>query len=142
MPDTIREEHSGMFPAEIRVRDFIRSLGLEPEYERPIFLKDTEGRPRVWTPDFYLKELGMYVEVWGKDREVGAYKKNYDYRKEVYKANRIPMVYADEYKDEEKWQSAIIAQIDYIHKYRNRILKRIEDNFNSRKKTNGKSKRE
>jgi len=30
-----------------------------------VFVWDGDGRPRVWTPDFYLTQFGIYLEVCG-----------------------------------------------------------------------------
>ncbi|MFN7990740.1 MAG: hypothetical protein U0R44_01135 [Candidatus Micrarchaeia archaeon] len=86
-----------MYAAEEKVEEFLKGLGIKCEYERPVFLKDG-GRPRVWTPDFYLPELGIYVEVWGSNREIEPVKKNWEYRKRVYEENEIPIALIDAYR--------------------------------------------
>ena len=50
---------------EEQVSDYLTRLGLKWVYQSPVFLYDDRGRPRVWTPDFYLPELSIYIEVCG-----------------------------------------------------------------------------
>lgn len=119
-----------MYAAEEKVEEFLKGLGIKCEYERPVFLKDG-GRPRVWTPDFYLPELGIYVEVWGSNREIEPVKKNWEYRKRVYEENEIPIALIDAYKDnEETWKRYFIHRIDKVHKERDAKIKQIKDKFN------------
>jgi hypothetical protein len=63
---------------EKEVGEFLSELGLWWKYESPLYLLDESDRPRIWTPDFYLPLLNMYVEVCG-DRKF-----DYDYRERVY----------------------------------------------------------
>ena len=51
--------------SEKEVAKHLDKLGINWVYENPVFVYDDEGRPRVWTPDFYLPELGIYIEVCG-----------------------------------------------------------------------------
>ncbi|MDG7022417.1 MAG: hypothetical protein JRN07_03350 [Nitrososphaerota archaeon] len=48
--------------AEKRVADWLFLRGIRYEYERPAF--DRSGRV-ISRPDFYLPDLGVYVEYWG-----------------------------------------------------------------------------
>ena len=70
-----------MTNAEKEVADLLRDLGIFWQYEKPIYVQDENNRPRVWTPDFYLKKFGIYVEV------CGSINFNYDYRKKIYHRN-------------------------------------------------------
>ena len=69
----------------------------------PVFVYDDKDRSRVWTPDFYIPKLGIYVEVQGSKNV------NYDYRKTIYKKNGIPIIFIHFFKDEEKWKNYFIV---------------------------------
>jgi len=76
----------------------LKKLNLLWQFQQGIYLLDIEGRPRVWTPDFYLPELGIYIEVCGsKDFD-------YDYRAKVYRKNKIPTIFVHQYKSQKYWQ--------------------------------------
>lgn len=55
--------YADMTPHEKEVANYLQELGLWWQYESPVFVYDEKDRPRVWTPDFYIPKLGMYVEV-------------------------------------------------------------------------------
>ena len=55
--------YSGMTASEKRVASYLKELNLWWKTESPIFIYDDNDRPRVWTPDFYLTEYGIYVEM-------------------------------------------------------------------------------
>lgn len=97
-----------MTQSEIKVAEFLTHNGIWWNYEQPIYVKDDKERPRVWTPDFYLPELGIYVEVCGADR------KSYDYRKEIYVKNKIQVIFVQTYKYG-KWQEFLLKEIKRIH---------------------------
>jgi hypothetical protein len=44
-----------MTKSEQEVARKLQGLGIQWSYEQPVFVWDADGRPRVWTPDFYLK---------------------------------------------------------------------------------------
>jgi hypothetical protein len=64
-----------MTNAEKEVAYLLKEYRIRWAYEQPVFVWDEDDRPRVWTPDFYLAQFGIYLEVCGS-RDF-----NYDYRK-------------------------------------------------------------
>jgi hypothetical protein len=108
-----------MYDSEKRFSEFLDELKIRWDYESPVYVKDERGRPRLWTPDFYLPDLGVYVEVCGTPDF------KYDYRKKIYKDNKIPIVFIEEFKEPYRWKKALIAEIDKIQKERIDILKRL-----------------
>lgn len=97
-----------MTQAEIKVAHFLADQGIWWNFEQPIYVRDDKERPRVWTPDFYLPELGVYIEVCGTD------KRDYSYRKKIYEKNKIPVVFIHTYKAD-KWENYLIKEIGKIH---------------------------
>jgi len=49
--------YSDMTASEREVAAYLKELGLSFMFESPIFLYDEKGRPRVWTPDFYIPKM-------------------------------------------------------------------------------------
>ena len=70
--------YSRMTTAEREIADYLKEISLYWKFEYPIFVFDERDRPRLWTPDFYLPELGIYIEVCGSEDF------DYDYRQKIY----------------------------------------------------------
>lgn len=104
--------YGSMSKAEKEVSEYLRKINIYWLFEHPIFLVDERERPRVWTPDFYLPELGIYIEVCGADRDC------YSYRNEIYRKNRIPIIFIHQFKDENDWQEHLRKKIAEINKFR------------------------
>jgi hypothetical protein len=103
--------YENMSRAEHEVCAHLRELGLWWHYEQPVFVYDHMERPRVWTPDFYVPELGIYIEVMG-DRQMG----NYSFREKIYRLNRIPIIFLDiQHTD---WRGQLGEGIETIHQAR------------------------
>ncbi|MCK5601654.1 hypothetical protein KAR91_07295 [Candidatus Pacearchaeota archaeon] len=101
-----------MTNAEKEVAEYLRSINLYWIFEYPIFVQDERDRPRVWTPDFYLPELGIYIEVCGKDREC------YSYREKVLKKNRVQIIFIHQFKDGDSWKKFLVCEISRIQGFR------------------------
>lgn len=110
-----------MSSGENLVSDFLRSLGIYWIFESPVFVTDDKGRPRVWTPDFYLPEFGIYIEVMGPYG-------NYEYRDFVYNKNHIPVVFIDPYNDQ-YWGHKVKDAIWHIHNSRYTMVQEITKKF-------------
>ena len=95
--------------AERRVADFLTEKNIYWEFEKSVFVKDEEERPRTWSPDFYLTNLSIYVEVCGADRP-----NDYEYRKRIYKKNNIPIIFVETFKDEGSWKHYLLSRITEI----------------------------
>lgn len=102
--------YEGMTPTEKEVAEFLRELRIYWVFEAPVFVYDTEGRPRVWTPDFYLPSLGMYVEVWNSETE------SHEYRERVYKKNGYLVIFVHAFKPE--WKNFLVSRITAIENKR------------------------
>ena len=104
--------YGGMTRAEKEVADYLQEINLYWLFENPVFILDEKERPRVWTPDFYLPELGIYIEVCGQERTC------YDYRKDIYKKNRIQIIFIHQFKKENDWKEYLKKRIVEINAYR------------------------
>lgn len=111
--------YDDMTDSEKEVAAYLGELGLYWIYESPVFVCDDKGRPRLWTPDFYIPRLGIYIEVWGsKDRD-------YDFRRRVYKLSDVPVIFIHSYKESEKWKGYLKKEIVKIHKKREEEIERM-----------------
>ena len=108
-----------MNKSEKEVAEYLKKLNIWWLYEQPVYVWDEKDRPRVWAPDFYLPELGIYLEVCGsKDFD-------YNYRAKIYKKNRIPIIYIHRYKQKREWQKYLREKINEIHRKRWRVVSKL-----------------
>jgi len=104
--------YADMKHSEKQVAKFLRELDLWWVYEFPVFVYDEKNRPRVWTPDFYIPKLGMYIEVCGS-RDF-----NYEYREKIYHKNEYHVIFVHFYKERKKWKNYLIGRIKEIEALR------------------------
>jgi len=105
--------YADMEESEKLVASYLRELSIWWTYESPVFVYDEKDRPRVWTPDFYLPKLGMYVEVCGSENA-----KSYEYREQIYKKNEVYVIFVQVYKEEKKWKNYLVKRILEIEEVR------------------------
>ena len=114
----VEKEEKEMSIQEEKVAQFLGELGLIKYYESPVFILDDKERPRVWSPDFFLPELGIYIEVCGAKRRA------YKYRREIYQKNKIPVIFVKTYFEEKSWKEWIRKEIRRIHDERCTLIKK------------------
>jgi hypothetical protein len=115
-----------MRQSEKEVSDFLDTLGLDWIFESPIFIFDERGRPRVWTPDFYVPRLNIFIEVCGSANF------RYEYREKIYRKNRFQVVFLHYYKDKEKWKTYLVRKIKEIEEQRHDEVMKIVNSVISR----------
>jgi hypothetical protein len=93
-------------------------------YEQPVFVWDADGRPRVWTPDFYLKQFGVYLKVCGSQDF------DYEYRKRVFSQNGYCVIFLHMFKGKNKWERHLGKSLEVFLEFRkiafSRALKEIK----------------
>lgn len=90
-------------------------------YQFPVFVYDEKKRPRVWTPDFFLPKLGMYIEVCGSPRF------NYDYRERIYEKNGYHVIFVHVYKERKAWRDYLVDRIKQIEESRHsKVMEMIQ----------------
>jgi hypothetical protein len=102
--DTLFGIFEDMTESERQVAAYLDELQLSWRYESPVFVYDDKERPRVWTPDFYLQKLGMYIEVWSSEE------RSPEYREKIYRKNGYHVIFVHSYK-EERWRSFLVKRI-------------------------------
>ena len=101
-----------MMPSERQVAEFLDELGLPWIFEFPVFVYDERKRPRVWTPDFFIPKLGIYIEVCGSKNF------NYEYRERIYNENNVPIIWLQHYKKQDYWQKFLFLKIKEVEAQR------------------------
>ena len=103
-----------MTRSEKEVADLLKKLGIRWSFEQPVFVWDENKRPRVWTPDFYLKHFGIYVEVCGsKDFDYG-------YRRRIFNENGYSVIFVHVFKEKERWRQHLLKFLSVFTEERNR----------------------
>ena len=93
---------------EYEIAKFLTSLDIEFEYEFPIAIVDSK-KPKLWYPDFYLKEYQVVIEYFGMYNYNKVYKNNAEHKKEVYKQCGIQFVAI--YHISKNWQEYLLKTI-------------------------------
>ena len=119
--------YDDMKDSERQVADYLQELDLWWWYEYPIFVYDEKDRPRVWTPDFYIPKLGMYIEVCGSE------KFDYGYREKIYKKNGVNIIFIHFYKQQEKWKTYLVERIRESEEHRHSEVMKMVNSFISEK---------
>jgi hypothetical protein len=108
-----------MTNAEKEVAHVLKGLRIQWSYEQPVFIWDENMRPRVWTPDFYLKHFGVYVEVCGSQDF------DYEYRRRMFDKNGYFVIFVHVYKEKEEWKRHLLKFLYKFTKDRNQRINKI-----------------
>ena len=108
-----------MTNAEKEVANVLKELKIQWSYEHPVFVWDENRRPRVWSPDFYLKHYGIYVEVCGSE------KFDYEYRRKIFEYNGYRVIFLHLYKHSNKWKNHLLNYLQFFISQENYKLKEI-----------------
>ena len=118
--------YEDMTDSEKQVADYLQELDLWWWFEHPIFLYDDKERPRVWTPDFYIPKLGMFIEACGKERE------DYEYRRKIFRKNEVHIIFAQVYKESKKWKKYLVKRIEEIERFRHKEVIEMINSLNQK----------
>ena len=108
--------------SERKVATFLHEINIFWQPQPHILVIDSYGKERIVHPDLYLPDLGIYVEVCGRDRE-----KYYNEKKKMYNNNYIPIIFVHTYKGEKKWKYFLISKLKQIQLQRQELLSRIDE---------------
>ena len=100
--------YNNMTRCEKEVAIVLKEMGIKWAYEQPVFVWDENKRPRVWAPDFYLTQFGIYVEVCGSKSF------DYEYRKKIFSKNGHEVIFLHVYKEKSQWVFHLIRYIKKI----------------------------
>ncbi len=118
------EDWSKMTAPERDVAGYLDELGISYEFEYPVFVKDERGRPRLWTPDFYLIDIKIYIEVYESESF------DLEYRKKMYAENKIDIIFLPLLKKDLMWKEHFLELLKIIvDSSRKKLDILIETNF-------------
>lgn len=108
-----------MTKAEKEVANVLKELKIQWSYEQPVFVWDENKRPRVWTPDFYLTQFGVYIEVCGSQTF------DYTYRQKIFGRNGYQVIFVHLYKETGQWKNHFLKYLQLFTDRRSYELKDI-----------------
>lgn len=111
--------YNRMTNAEKEVSSVLKELKIRWSFEQPVFVWDENKRPRVWTPDFYLIQFGVYIEVCGSKSF------DYEYRRKILDKNGHRVIFLHLYKESSKWKNHLISYLRLFTCSRNQKLAEI-----------------
>ena len=118
------QEHPNLkSEGERRIAYFLKNNSIKYQYE-PALLINSDNKPRIWYPDFYLPEFAAYIEYFGL---VG--NQNYDdgiKRKEtLYSKERLAVIPVYPWTFNENWEGYIMNELERIttHRYKSLMTK-------------------
>ena len=118
------EDWSKMTPAERDIAGYLDKLNISYEFEYPVFVKDERGRPRLWTPDFYLIDIKIYIEICESESF------DLEFRKKMYAENKIDIIFLPLFKKDLMWKEHFLEQMKIIvNSSRKKLDNLIETNF-------------
>lgn len=115
--------YDSMSKAELDVCNFLKELKIFWTFEQPVFLTEDGNRPRIFCPDFYLPELGIYIEVIGNPGL-----NDYGRREEIYCRNNIPIIFIKPF-NHMGWREYLVDEIVAIYQERYQKIKRIQSHW-------------
>ena len=111
-----------MTQGERETADFLTSLGVYWKYHQSVTINDEEDLQRIYYPDFFLPQFGVYIEVCGADR-----KEEYDRRRKLYFKNNIKIIFVETFKDCRKWKMFLLSSLFKIQVERMSLLYSIAE---------------
>lgn len=86
--------------------------GLPFTYEQPVAVLD-DGKPRIWYPDFHLREQGILIEYCGLTGDAG-YSKGEQHKQTVYAANGLTALLLTPEVFRGSWAEVILGYLEAI----------------------------
>jgi hypothetical protein len=110
---------------ERRIAELLNKYGIDFKYEPPVAVQDHQNKLRIWYPDFFLPEYGIYLEFNGLEGNP-----NYDngimLKDSAYKKNGIDIIGITPSIQNGKLENYLLNSIYGIQKTRySRIKSRI-----------------
>lgn len=102
--------------AERKIADFLDRSGIRYTYEPGILVMD-RNKPKIWHPDFYLPEFGVYLEYYGLagNRE---YDKGITKKTRVYSEMGLEVIALYPENLNNNWQGYLVKRLQEISEKR------------------------
>jgi hypothetical protein len=107
---------------EKKIAGILDKYGISFKYESPVIVIDNDKKQRIWYPDFYLPQFGIYLEFYG-------FKGNHDYdnsrriKEQVFKNLGYEVINIDTTVPKENIDNHIINQIYKVQRNRYRKIR-------------------
>ena len=101
---------------EQRIADFLEHYGIQYIYEAPTAVTHHE-KVRIWYPDFYLPEYGLYIEYYGRAGDPD-YDRGVAEKTAAYKASGLEVIPVYPYHLTNAWPEYLTREIREITEYR------------------------
>jgi hypothetical protein len=96
---------------ERRIAYLLNSNSIKYLYEPGVLVNSEGEKPRIWYPDFYLPELGTYIEYYGlAGRE--KYDRGIKAKQSVYSKMGMEVISVYPWMFAENWQKYIIKELE------------------------------
>jgi len=76
---------------ERRIAEILNKYGIDFKYESPVLINDDQDKQRIWYPDFYLPEYGIYIENYGIEN-TPTYDNGIIKKQQVYRKMGLPVI--------------------------------------------------
>lgn len=107
---------------ERRIAEVLNKYKIDFKYEYPVLVKDNDRKIRIWYPDFFIPEFGVYLEYFG-------YENNPDYdngrkiKEKIYKQMKMEVISIDSKNQGSQLENYVINQIYKIQNRRSNEIK-------------------
>lgn len=107
---------------ERKIAEFLDDYNIQYAYEQGVLVSDRH-RNRIWYPDFFLPEMGVYIEFFGlagnSDYDQGIQRKIH-----TYDSMGLDVIYVYPWNFTHNWQKYLIDEIEQICQRRLETLNR------------------
>lgn len=98
---------------ETRIAEFLSRYSIPYKYESGVVVYPSETQPRIWYPDFYLPDLGIYIEYFGMNGNED-YNQGMRMKRNVYSQQRLPVIPVYPWMFNEDWQGYLFREVKRI----------------------------
>ena len=96
---------------EVQIANFLDENGIKYKYENGVLIYQSQNKPRIWYPDFYLPEFSSYIEYYGMVGDL-EYDKGIKVKESAYSKMGLDVISVDPSMFPEKWQGHIIGELE------------------------------
>jgi hypothetical protein len=109
---------------ECQIARFLECNSIKYKYESSVLVYADNDKPRIWFPDFYLPEFGVYIEFYGLAGEPG-YDRGIKVKESVYAKNNINVIPVYPWMFRKNWQGHIMQELEKntLRRYRDLMAK-------------------
>ena len=96
---------------ESKIANFLAYNNIKYRYEQAVFIEAGDQKLRIWYPDFYLPEFGMYIEYYGIVGDPD-YDKGIKAKESAYAKMGFDVVPVYPYMFAKNWKKYLINKIE------------------------------